>query len=866
MSDTHRMCPRGLAGALLVIVLTGAVLMLCDRVFGERGIIAAIAMLVGVLAFVASRDVGVTADVRGAEGGLGRLVASLDALVWEADARPFRITYAAQRADVIVGHPLERWRHDPEFRDREVVHPDDRDRVVAARAAALADGGGWDGEYRAIGADGTVHWLREIVHATRDRSGVARSLSGIIVDVSRRNFAEQRLVVQHAVTAVLAEAATLELAAPRLLEAICTHLEWTWAALWMVDGDALRLVAAWATPTIDAAGFEAASRAVAFPREVGLPGRVWASGAPAWIADVVADDNFPRAAAAAAAGLHGAFGFPLLTGGAVVGVLELFTSTRRAPDASLDGMLANLGAPVGQFLERARGDAARLAALRREHAARVEAEQASRTKDEFLATVSHELRAPLTPILLWARMLRGGMLDDATTSRALDVIETNAKGQAQLVDDLLEMSRIVTGKIRLEVAPTVLGPVVEQAVASMRAAADAKGVTMTTSIGNDGVVVSGDPDRLQQIVWKLVANAVKFTPTGGRVDVTVARAVDAVEIAVQDTGQGIPPEFLPYVFEPFRQADGASTRAFGGLGLGLAIVRHLVELHGGTVHVESGGEGAGSRFMVRLPVRGAVGAPPPSIVAASSGAATTDEAASGVPRPEHSLTGRRVLLVEDDDDTQQALRAVLERAGAEVRTAGSAAHALDVVTAFRPDVLVSDVGLPGEDGYALLGRIRALPEADGRDVPAIALTGYGGDEDRARATAAGFARHMVKPIDPPELVDVVAALAAGRLEQRDVPPLDASATRAAPPATADPVAERARALAALDEEAVREAMRFVSHELRQPLAALRIWLNLLEAEAGESLSAEARDHLAQIRASVTWMAELISGGLTESRL
>src|SRR6185369_9917470 len=226
---------------------------------------------------------------------------------------------------------------------------------------------------------------------------------------------------------------------------------WTWGALWGVDGDVLRPVAAWGSPSVDVATFDAASRGTTFTRGVGLPGRVWASGAPSWIADVVGDDNFPRASLAAEAGLHGAFGFPLLSGGAVVGVLELFTAAPRQPDESLDAMLATLGAPIGQFLQPARADA----------------ELASRAKDEFLATVSHELRAPLTPILLWARMLRGRMLDEATTARALQVIETNAKAQAQLVDDMLDVSRIVTGRLRVTLAPTALRPVAERAVDAM---------------------------------------------------------------------------------------------------------------------------------------------------------------------------------------------------------------------------------------------------------------------------------------------------------------------------------------------------------------------------------------------------------------
>ncbi len=671
--------------------------------------------------------------------------------------------------------------------------------------------------------------------------------------------AERRLSVQHAVTTVLAEAPSIAVAMPRILEAVCSHLDWGWGALWTVDeaGAVLRFAACWHHPDVVLPAFERESRARTFARGVGLPGRVWQQGVPAWIADVTADDNFPRAPIAAAEGLRGAFAFPVLLAGNVLGVLEFFARAARAPDEWLLETLATLGSQIGQFLERTRAEErlraserALAASLQREQAARGEAEAASRAKDEFLAIVSHELRAPLTPMLLWTRMLQGNMLDEAARMRAIEVIESNARAQAQLVEDLLDVSRIVTGKLRLEVAPVALARVIEEALESTRPASEARGVEVVLALDPDVGMVHGDAGRLQQVVWNLLSNAVKFTPRGGRVDVRLAADGDELELTVRDTGSGISQAFLPHVFERFRQADGQPTRAHGGLGLGLAIVRHLVEAHGGRVRAESAGDGQGATFVVCLPRYG---------VAAS--ADDTGAAARSLPR--ERLRGRRVLMVDDDADTRSALGAILTNAGAELRDAESAAAAMEVLRAWRPDLLVSDLGLPDEDGYTLMRRIRALAPSAGGNVPAVALTGYARAADRARCIEAGFQRHVVKPVDPVELIDVVATVLAEGAQPRVVTNAETAAppSAATRPATEQPAAAGGK-LMTPDADAVRDALAFVSHELRQPLAALRIWLNLLEAEIGESLTAAGQDHLAQIHTSVAWMAELIAGRLT----
>ncbi len=385
--------------------------------------------------------------------------------------------------------------------------------------------------------------------------------------------------------------------------------------------------------------------------------------------------------------------------------------------------------------------------------ARDEAEMANRAKDEFLAVVSHELRTPLTPVLAWARMLRSGQLDQTATLRAVGSIERNVKAQAQLIGDLLDVSRIITGKLRLDVRQVDVAAVVEAAVESVRPTADVKGVRLHATIDPRVGLISGDPDRLQQVIWNLLSNAIKFTPKDGSVQVELQRVDSHAEIIVSDTGKGISAEFLPYVFDRFRQADSTITRSFGGLGLGLAIVRHLVELHGGRVRAASAGEGQGSTFTVELPV-----AP---IQSAPHLAAVHPTASDSVPfTPTPTLLGVRVLVVDDDPDTLETLRVILSQCGAEVRTASSTFEALDAMHDWSPNLLIADIGMPDEDGYALLRKVRALESDRGGTVPALALTAYARVEDRVKVLGAGFQMHVAKPIEPAELIAVCANLAA----------------------------------------------------------------------------------------------------------
>lgn len=393
--------------------------------------------------------------------------------------------------------------------------------------------------------------------------------------------------------------------------------------------------------------------------------------------------------------------------------------------------------------------------LRREQLARQQAEASDRLKDEFLATVSHELRTPLSAILGWAAMLNMGELEEANTRNGLQVIERNARVQAAIIGDILDMSSIVTGKMSIDARPVELSVIVHAAVNTLQLAASAKGITVSVFVDENAGFAAGDPDRLQQIVWNLVANAIKFTPANGKVDVRLGRVNSHVELRVSDNGIGISHEFLPHVFERFRQADSSTTRTHGGLGLGLAIVRHLVELHGGTAAAESLGLGRGSVFTVLLPVnsdRQLI-----SGVAAQPDNRRNDEVwIDEMERPD--LAGLRVLLVDDEPDTLEILDVVLREFGAEVRGALSTAEALKTFLEWQPDVLVSDLGLPGEDGYALIDQVRSLSREQGRDVPAAALTAHVRDEDRALALAKGYQTHIKKPVDPARLAAAVASL------------------------------------------------------------------------------------------------------------
>ncbi len=466
------------------------------------------------------------------------------------------------------------------------------------------------------------------------------------------------------------------------------------------------------------------------------------------------------------------------------------------------GQLVSVLSLVLDVTDRKRGEEERSDLLARERDLRQRAEEADRLKDEFLATLSHELRTPLTSILGWATLIRNGEVDRVENlERALEIIERNARSQARLIDDLLDVSRIITGNLQLDVRPLNLEPIVRIAIDALRPAADAKGIKLDVQLDSTHCLVRGDPNRLRQVIWNLLMNGIKFTPRRGRVSLRLecfaeprsAESVSSsgplsayVRLTVSDTGDGITPEFLPYVFHRFRQEEGSISRKAGGLGLGLAVVRHLVELHGGSVSAESGGPGQGSVFTVDLPLatdrrdsesgesenayerRTSDGKRPGEVVksAIGSGGAGASKAAKAVgAKP---LAGTRVLLVEDDDDSRNLLSLILGRYGAEVTPTASSAEALDSFMQKTPDVVISDIGMAEEDGYELIRKLRMLPvqgsllpgSSDSLPVliPAIALTGYATIKDRDRALAAGYQLHLAKPVEPDELVAAIRNL------------------------------------------------------------------------------------------------------------
>ena len=431
---------------------------------------------------------------------------------------------------------------------------------------------------------------------------------------------------------------------------------------------------------------------------------------------------------------------PMAVMGRIIGTIEVQSYEQQAyqqQHVTAMSMAANLTAVA---IENVR-------LLKLERTAREAAEESNRLKDEFLATVSHELRTPLTAILGWARLLEDGTLDQTMTQQAVDTIWRNAKAQAQIVDDILDVSRIITGNLYIDLHPIEVTPVVQNAINVVRPTADAKGIRIETQIENIPAMISGDANRLQQVIWNLLSNAVKFTNNGGRVTVKVTQANAAVEISVTDTGQGISREFMPYVFDRFSQADSTTTRHHGGLGLGLAIARHLVEIHGGTIRAASRGEGQGATFTITLPLLDSK---------VETLEPVTDKSLAYAAQ---MLSGVNVLLVDDDSDTLKLMATALTRRQANVTAVSSAGEAMQAIRQQRPDVLVSDIAMPDEDGYGLIEKVRLLEDGETQNIPAVAITAYAKEEDRERALASGFQIYLAKPIELRELVSVVARAA-----------------------------------------------------------------------------------------------------------
>jgi signal transduction histidine kinase/DNA-binding response OmpR family regulator len=576
----------------------------------------------------------------------------------------------------------------------------------------------------------------------------------LAAELEERTESEARLAIEHSITRTVAYAENFESAAPEILRSFCEHIGAVMSALWLLNnaGTELTCRKVELCDEIDSIlKLREASLSQSFRRGRGLPGLVWELNKPISLTEEFQGRKFPRAKLARAAGLGYAVGFPIKIADEFHGVIEFFTRQPILNDKSLINMLEAVGSEIGQFVQRKRVEAERETLLLREKSLRQQAEKASRLKDEFLATVSHELRTPLNSILGWGQILNTGKLTDEEQRNALDTIYRNARSQSQLIDDLLDTSRLITGNLHLNLSPTDVIPTIDAAIEVVRPAAEAKSITIETVYTADVPAITCDTQRLQQMVWNLLTNAVKFTPDNGRIEVSYEREENNVRILVKDTGYGISPEFLPLVFDRFRQADSSSTRTHQGLGLGLAIVRHLAELHGGEVSVTSEGIGKGSVFAIVLPI---------TLAVISEGNAVAKHANGNRHRPNQldaKLDGLRISIVDDDNDACALLQFSLEMSGAEVKTSSSVADAMRSIREWRPDVLLTDINMPGEDGYSLIKRVRALD--DTADLPAIALTAMARPEDSETALNAGFQIHLPKPVDIDELTDAIATLA-----------------------------------------------------------------------------------------------------------
>ncbi len=638
--------------------------------------------------------------LRDSEERFRQLAENIDAVFWIREVSENRVSYISPAYERLWGlNPQQLYEDQQSWVDR--IHPEDRestDRAFHEKAAA----GRFDEEYRIILPDGSIRWVRDRCFPLRDEAGEIYRFTGIAEDVSDRKQNQQNLYESEEQLQLGMQIAGFALA--RFDYASNTvELSPETAALYGLPVDELivsreRIHATFhpeeqseLAPLIEQVIDPAGSGWFAHDHRV-----VWSDGNVRWLSvrkQVFFDRSNPP-------------------GRPIYAILAAIDITDRK-----------------QLLEQ-------------EQLARAEAERANRIKDEFLAILSHELRSPLNPILGWAKLLQTRKFDEIKTAEALATIERNAKLQAQLIDDLLDVAKILRGKLSMDTVPVNLAFVIESAIDTVRTAAVSKSILLHPVLPNIGQV-SGDTNRLQQIVWNLLSNAIKFTPKEGRVEIRLQRVHNQAYIIVSDTGKGINPDFLPHIFESFRQEDASITRKYGGLGLGLAIVRQLVEAHGGTITADSPGEGLGATFIVRLPLLNIE----PEIN-------QTDD----LPQQALDLTGIRVLAVDDDPDARELLTVLLAQYGAKVLTVASAASVLANLESFQPDVLVSDIGMPEVDGYSLIQQIRTLTPEKGGQIPAIALTAYARVDDQQRAINSGYQGHVTKPLEPEQLVKAVVAL------------------------------------------------------------------------------------------------------------
>ena len=653
------------------------------------------------------------------------------------------------------------------------VHAEDRGRVVELSERCAREGSDLDVEFRVQWPDGTVRWIHDKGRTVRSADGKPLYVTGACVDVTARMQVEEALREESRVLELLNDTGTAiaaELDLQTLVQKVtdsATELSGAKFGAFFYNvtdpkGESFLLYTLSGAPREAFEGFGLPRNPPVFdPTFRGLG--VIRSG------DITRDARYgtmePHHGMPKGLPVRSYLAVPVksrtgeVIGGLFFGHPDPDVFTERA-ERLVGGMAAQAGVAIdnARLYEAAqKGSEERRRLLESERSARSAAERMSEVKDEFLATLSHELRTPLSAIVGWAQLLRRGPRDQSDLLKGLDTIERNARVQAQLIEDLLDMSRIASGKMRLDIQPIHPASFIDEAVETLQHAADAKGIVISKILDPSAGPIAGDPSRLQQVIRNLLCNAIKFTPRDGKIQVLLERVNSHVEISVADTGVGIKPEFIAHLFERFRQADATTTRKYGGLGLGLSIVKHLVELHGGTVGVSSPGEGLGTTVAVHLPLM--------VVHRSAETGRLHPKAAGAIPAGflPSDLSGTRVLVVDDQADARDLIKRVLEDCGAQVFTASSADEAIPLVESELPHVLVSDIGMPGSDGYELLRRVRALGPERGGKVPAIALTAFARSEDRTRALRTGFLVHVSKPVDPSELVATVASV-AGRAE------------------------------------------------------------------------------------------------------
>ena len=687
---------------------------------------------------------------------------------WSWDAKSDLVTFS-ETAARIFSVPADTHMTWAEMRSR--LHPDDRERARIAVDAALANHTDYDIEYRVERADRQEVWISAKGRGVYETDGSVAGMLGFVQDISDSKANEDTLREQAGALRTLHEIGQLisaELNLHNTVQAVTdAATEITGARFGAFFYNVLNEDgASYLLYTLAGAPKEAFEH-FPMPRATDLFGPTFRGEGVVRIGNVKNDPRYGKNSPY--------YGMPeghlpvtsylavpvVSRSGDVLGGLffghpdpDVFTERDETVVAGLaaQAAVAMDNARLYETAKRARAEAEK-AAAENERLYR-KAEESNRLKDEFLATISHELRTPLSAILGWARMLRMGQLSSENTTKALETIERNARAQAQLVDDLLDVSRIITGKLRMDVQPADPNAFIDAAVEAVRPAAEAKGVRVQKIIDTGAIAIPGDPVRLQQVVWNLLSNAIKFTPRGGYVQICSQRVNSHLEIVVSDTGQGIPPDFLPHVFDRFRQADQKTSRHHGGMGLGLAIVRHLVELHGGTVRANSEGEGHGSTFTVMLPIT-------PVYQVDQLGGRVHPAARDLLPPVDDCtdrLDGLRILVVDDEADTRDLLKQGLEYCGANVKVVGTAGEALASLSSTPPDILISDIGMPEVDGYDLIRQVRKLPSDRGGKIPAIALTAYTRTEDRLQSLRAGYDMHVPKPVELAELVAVAATV------------------------------------------------------------------------------------------------------------